>query len=500
MKTDDSNAYPSPPSSPQPALNSKDPSSTAHPTPDSQHAEGLPRQGEKPKYTRLIAAVIVCVGVFGLGSGVYSIFRQEAAVTQEEQVPSRLPVGVTEVSVGLAQEWIFDEGLVGSVQRRVLNFEVNGEVQFITKIDGRDLRAGDAVSRGQLLASIDDRNEVVAIDTAEADLNVAIQEQDQAIAQLLQAEADFDRAQSDLQLEETELVRYESLFEDGAVAAIDRDVEYNDTEQARAALRVAEQEIRVAEDAVESAEASVAAAQARLREARVNFEDTQLVSPLDGIVAYINIREGEYWDGQRLTSAGNDLDDVADSAPIVVVEPQSFEVEIELQADEAKNIQVGQSAYVVLEEDVSEAEAAGATNQNLLEIAQSEGSRGEVFAVSPTLTPGGRGVEVTIRDFDLLRNLQVGGRVYVWIETDNNPNAVLVPLGSLQLTEEGAYAFVVNESTGRVERRQVEVGIEALNGIEILSGIEPGERVVIDGINRLVDGMLVEVVSEEASL
>lgn len=54
MKTNDSNAYPSPPSSPQPALNSKDPSSTAHPTPDSQHVEGLPRQGEKPKYTRLI--------------------------------------------------------------------------------------------------------------------------------------------------------------------------------------------------------------------------------------------------------------------------------------------------------------------------------------------------------------------------------------------------------------------------------------------------------------
>ena len=48
--------------------------------------------------------------------------------------------------------------------------------------------------------------------------------------------------------------------------------------------------------------------------------------------------------------------------------------------------------------------------------------------------------------------------------------------------------------------RQVEVGIEAMDGIEIVSGIEPGELVVTDGINRLVDGTLVDVVSEEEFL
>ncbi|NEQ97086.1 MAG: HlyD family efflux transporter periplasmic adaptor subunit [Cyanothece sp. SIO2G6] len=447
-----------------------------------------------------IATAAALLLVAGIGFRLYQTFRQEPQVAQEAVSPTRLPVRAANAEVSLAQHWVFDEGLVGSVRRRVLNFEVNGEVEFITQVNGRELKEGDTVFQGQLLASVDDRNEVVAIDTAEADLNVAIQQRDQAKAQLRQAQAELGKARSDLALQETELERYESLFEGGAVAAIDRDVEYNDVQQARAAVSVAAEEILVAEDGVRSAQASVEAAQARLRETKVNFEDTQLISPIDGIVAYINIREGEYWDSQRLTSAGNNLDDVADAAPIVVVDPQSFEVEIELQADEAASIRVGQTAYVVLEENVSEAEATGATNRNLLEIAKAAGSRGEVFAVSPALTPGGRGVKVNIRNFDLLQTLRVGGRAYVWVETASNPNAVMIPLGSLQPTEQGTYVFVVDEATGTVERRQVEVGIEALNGIEILNGIEPGERVVTDGVNRVVDGTLVEIVAEEEVL
>lgn len=457
-------------------------------------------QSFQSKYIWFTAIFVILVTLAGGGWNAYRSLSQGSPTDQEEQPPTRLPVGVSRAEIGLAQEWIFDEGIVGSVRRRVLNFEVNGEVKFITKVDGRDLREGDTVSQGQLLATIDDRTEIVAIDTAEADLEVAIQEREQAEAQLLQTRADFDKAQSDLRLEETELVRYESLFEDGAVAAIDRDVELNDAEQARAALRVAEQEIEVARDAVQAAEASVEAARARLREATVDWEDTQLVSPIDGIVAYINIREGEYWDDQRISSSGNDLDEVAETAPIVVVEPQSFEVEIELQADEADEIRPGQRAYVVLEENVSTAEAAGATNRNLLDIAKEEGNQGEVFSVSPTLTPGGRGIEINIRNFQSLRNLKVGGRVYVWIEAAVNPNAVMLPLGAIVPVEQELYAFVVNQSSGRVERRAVERGIEGLTGVEIISGIEPGDLVVTDGVNRVVDGTLVEIVSQENGL
>lgn len=446
-------------------------------------------------------AILIMAAVSGIvGWTAYqSLSSSDSLVDEADASPARLPVQVTEVRTGLVQQWVFDEGVVTAARRRVLKFESNGDIQFIAEVEGRDLRAGDVVSQGQLLSTIDDRKQIVAIEIAEADLKVSIRQQDQANATLLQAEADFSKAQSDLELDESELARYQILFDNGAVSASQRDTYINRAEQSKAKLSVAEQGIRTAKGDVLAAEATVEASQARLREANVDLEDTQLVSPIDGVVAYINIREGEYWDAQRLGNS-SDLDTVAETAPIVVIEPQSLEVELELQANEAQNLSPGQQARVVLVEDVSAAEARSAPNETLLDIAKMDGSRGQVFSVSPTQTPGGRGVEVTIRNFQSVQDLQVGGRVYAWIEANANSNAVMVPLGSLLSRNQKFYAFVVDESSGAVEKREVQRGIEGLNGIEILSGLEPGELLVTEGINRLVDGTLVEVIGEENNL
>lgn len=435
------------------------------------------------------------LGIVGI-KAYKSLTQNPADTAQTVEQQARLPVRVTRAERGLAQKWVFDDGIVWPVRRRVLTFQAEGDIRSIAKVDGRDLRAGDIVRAGQVLATIDSRRQRSAIETANADVEVAIQQRNQAQAAVVQAEAGLERSQSDLGLANSELVRNQGLFEEGVISASDRDVFLNQVDQAEAALRSAEQDVQSAEDGVRSAEAQITAAQARLKETNVDLEDTQLVAPIDGVVAYINIREGEYWDTQRL-STGSDQD-LIESAPIILVNPQDIEVEIEIQANEANEINPGQQAYVVLEEDVSAAQAAGASNQDLLEIAQQDGSRGQVFSVSPTQTPGSRGTQVSIRGFSAGQNLRVGGRAYAWIEAQIHPDAVLVPLGSLLPREDASlfYAFVVNESQGTVERRSVERGIESLNGIEILSGIQPGELVVTEGINRLVDGTPVDIVGQ----
>ncbi|MEM8602962.1 MAG: multidrug transporter [Cyanobacteria bacterium P01_H01_bin.121] len=452
-------------------------------------------KGLQPKKLWPIA-ILVMVAIVGIVSlrAYRSLMQEPAVADQTETEPSRLPVRVVRAERGLAQQWVFDEGTVGAVRRRVLKFEADGDINFIAKTEGRDLREGDLVRQGELLATIDDRKQQSAIDTAEADLKVALQERNQAQAALAQAQASYTEEQSDLDLAITELRRYQGLFEQGAVSESDRDVYANREDQAQAALEVAQQDIRSAEDGVRSADASVEAAEARLRQAKIDLEDTQLIAPIDGIVAYINIREGEYWDSQRFS---NNLDqDIVETAPIVLIEPDTLEVELELQADAATAIQPGQLAYVVMETEVSAVAAAGAANSTLLDIARQRGRQGRVFAVSPTQTPGGRGVEVSIRDLQGSGNLQVGGRAYIWIEAATNANAILLPLGTLEQGSDIAYAFVVDQVNGQVERRAVEVGIQSLDGIEV-RGLEPGELVVTEGRNRLVDGTLVEVVSEE---
>ncbi|MEO1147941.1 MAG: HlyD family efflux transporter periplasmic adaptor subunit, partial [Cyanobacteria bacterium J06638_22] len=275
----------------------------------------------------------------------------------------------------------------------------------------------------------------------------------------------------------------------------DRDVASNRVDQAEVAVRTAQQDIRSAEVEVRSANAQIGASEARLDETAVDLEDTQLVSPIDGIVAYINIREGEYWDSQYLDRSSAQR--VIETAPIVVMDPATFEVELEIQADAAAGIRPGQRAYVVLEEEVSAAQAAGATSQTLLDIARDRGTEGSIFSVSPSQTPGSRGTQVVVRNLRDVRNLRVGGRVYAWVEVASQNNAVVVPLGALLSSDQQMYAFVVNSADGTVQRRRVTQGIEGLSGVEILSGVEPGELVVIEGQNRLVDGTPVEVINPE---
>ena len=451
------------------------------------------------KKTRRLLILLALVGLSGVAG--WKIYQGIVSPPDEETSelisnPVRLPVRVTHAKKGLAQGWTFDEGISLPVQLRVLNFYASGNITYVAKNNATPLKEGDFVARGDLLATIDDRRQASGIDTSQADIEVAINRKEQARAALVQTQANLAKAQSDLGLAETEYQRYQTLFEEGAVAQSDRDIYRNRVDQSSAAVAVAQQEVRSAENDIQVAEASISAAQAQKTQSSVDLEDTQLVSPIDGVVAYINIQEGEYWNTQYLDTSSSQ--NVTETAPIVVVDPSTYEVELEIQSDEANAVRAGQKAYVVLEEAVSAAQAAGASQSDLLEIAKERGSEGSVFAISPSQTPEGRGTKVSIRDFQQVRNLKVGGRVYVWIETAAAADAVVVPLGSVLARDQRNYVFVVNEETGIVQRREVTLGIESLNGVEIVSGVAADELIVTEGQNRLVDGTPVEIVNQEA--
>lgn len=464
----------------------------AESTPATPHSP-LQKKPQKPLWPMIALAMLTVAGITGWR--IYTGLTGSSDDTETIQVQTRLPVRVVRAQQDLAQGWVFDEGISLPVQIRFLNFYASGDITYVAKIDGVELREGDFVSQGQLLATIDDRRQMASIATADADVQVAVNQRDQSEASMLQARANLESAKSDLALAEVEFQRFQILYEQGAVSESDRDVYRNRVDQAEAAFKTAEQSLLSAQDGVQSAESSIGAAQARRNQTTVDLEDTQLISPIDGLIAYINIQEGEYWSTQYLNTSN--AQDLIETSPIVVVDPSTYEVELELQAEAARSIRPGQRAYVVLEEAVSAAQATGVNRQNLLEIAQQRGSQGQVFAISPSQTPGGRGIEVTIRDLQQVNNLKVGARVYVWIETVANQDAIVVPLGAVLARGQDFYAFVVNEADGTVERRQVTQGVEGLSEVEILSGVQPGELVVIEGQNRLVDGSPVEIINRE---
>ena len=471
---------------------SAEPTATVEPAEEVAAASPAPAKA-KPKKSAWPALILVMAAIAGLvGWRVFTIMQNGDQVPEQAEDGEALAVKVVVAKTGSIQGWVTSDGQVQATRGKHLLFETSGEVKYLAKIDGRDLREGDVVRAGQLLARIDDRTYLSDIRATDADVKVAQQSKSQAEAELEIAKANLAAAESDLELAKSEHRRREELYEAGALAASEVDIYRNRVDQAEASKRVRQQSIRSAEDNVRTTEASLVSAKARLENARIAQEDTQLVSPIDGVVSFLNIREGDYWTPQRVQVSG-DYQSIVETVPIIVIDPTELDVIVELPAFQGARLRPGQRAYIVPDEKMSQASVSGLTDRTLVNLAT---AGGQLFAVNPAVTPGGRATEVRVRITQGIRNLRVGAKVSVWIEAETNRNATVLPFGAFIFRDREAYVFVVNPATDKVEQRKVSQGIEGLKLIEVRDGVAPGELVVTEGRNRLVDGATVQTIDE----
>src|SRR5262249_17377162 len=88
--------------------------------------------------------------------------------------------------------------------------------------------------------------------------------------------------------------------------------------------------------------------------------------------------------------------------------------------------------------------------------------------------------------------LKPGFFAEVAVATETHVGALVVPEGAVQASEQGFITYVVDQ--GKAHVRAVQIGLRTGTGIvEILSGLKPGETVVIEGSDRLADGVGVSV-------
>ena len=528
---------------------------------------------DKPLYKKALLFVPLLLVALGIGALAWNRLRNPGELDEPEiATESRLPVRAVPIRVASIREWVSGDGFANALRAKHLTFEISGTVEYITKVDGRDLKEGDFVFGGQLLAQIDDRTLQADLAQSQAGAAEALEQESSALAQrqqafaqveqaraqveqaraqldqqessvvsanaqLRQAQANLSRAQADLKSAESsrelavrDVERYRGLVSQGIETRRQLEVSESQLEQAdaqvaaaEAGIRSASEEVAAAQASIESARSQVVAAQSNIdalesnalalesnvsaADAQINaalagivsadtqvtrrevaIEDSQIVAPFDGVVAYLNIREGEYWSTQILNTST--YQNVVESIPIIVIDPSEFEVDIELPAFQGAAVKPGQQAIVLREEDVSEAQTGQLTGDQLRERAIAEG---RVFSVSPSVTPGGRAVKVTVRIPQGTANLKHGARVVTWIAIEESPRTTVAPVNAFVYRDRQPYIFLVRPN-GTVQQQAVDIGIEGFSEREILSDLPPGSLVVTDGKDRLVDGTPVEVV------
>jgi multidrug efflux system membrane fusion protein len=112
----------------------------------------------------------------------------------------------------------------------------------------------------------------------------------------------------------------------------------------------------------------------------------------------------------------------------------------------------------------------------------------------------GRVADTTTRQVEVLAwvenpgELKPGFFAEVTLAGEERRNAVVVPEGAIQASEQGFVTYVVESGKARV--RPIQQGLRTGSGlVEILSGLKPGETVVTEGSDRLGDGIPVEVLA-----
>ena len=342
----------------------------------------------------------------------------------------------------------------------------------------------------------------------------------QAQAQVRQAQAQVNKAQTGSNLAQTNLERYRLLVQEGVISESEFDSRVSTARDAEADISATQAEVTAAREQVRSAQAQVQAAreqyeatqsaittaQARLTQAEVALEGSRLYAPFDGIVAYLNINEGEYYSPQIVSSQlGGDYQGILNRIPMVIIDPSQYEVIVDLAGSNGDRVEVGQPAFVASEGNIQQSVGTGNSNAAFTDSNSDESrqellvdnarARGEVFAVNPAISPGGRAIEATVRlQPETTEDIKHGEQVLTWIAVAEEPNAVVVPLNAVVYRDQTPYVFVVN-SEGIIEQRQVELGIRGITQQQIISGVEPEESVVTQGQNRLVDGVEVKIVN-----
>ena len=118
----------------------------------------------------------------------------------------------------------------------------------------------------------------------------------------------------------------------------------------------------------------------------------------------------------------------------------------------------------------------------------------EVFEVNPVLDPVSRTLRIRLRFLSPDPRIRAGMFATLSLVTDRRINVPVVPRISVISTYGSWIVFVVDENN-IAHRREVTLGIDNEDLMEVLSGVYPGERVVSAGQNFLTDGDLVRIVN-----
>jgi len=270
---------------------------------------------------------------------------------------------------------------------------------------------------------------------------------------LTQAQGQLAKDQATLANARRDLARYEKLAKTSLVSQQDLDTQRSLVSETLGTLK--------------ADEGSVASAQ-------LNLTYSRITAPIAGRVGLKQVDVGNY-----VTSGDT-------NGIVIITQTQPIDVVFTLAENSITPILKAQKSGEPLL-----VEAWDRSNQNLI-------ASGKLLSLDNQIDVTTGTIKIKARFDNQDDTLFPNQFVNVRLKVNTLQDAIVIPPAALQMGNEGHFVWVVN-SDNKVSKKSVMAGLQDSQKVVVSAGLEAGERVVTDGLDRLTEGAKVEVVTAQSS-
>lgn len=420
--------------------------------------------------------------------------------------------------------WLFwrelNKGVVtvqtGSVSRQDLTSLVtaSGEIrpknytnvlgEGIGKITDITVKEGDRVKKGDVLLHLENiqpgadvEGQTANVRAAESGMKVSEANYDSAVATQAQRQADLEKVKLDWQ-------RSQQLYKEQLIARQEYDASKAAFDGAVAALNASQAQVAEARAAREQANSTMIQTRAQLTHMRDVLRKTTYTAPISGIVSYIDVRVGENVVPGIQNAQGSFLMTISDMSIVTA--------EVKVDETDITNVRNGQTADISIYAVPGKVFQGHVTEVGELAILRTSGQA--AMTETTANTQEARDFKVVVTLDNPPQSLRPGLSVTAKIQTAHKANVLTVPIQALSVRSEKAIAeaqqdngndvtlAASNRDAGNPSAKTdvqgvfvvrsnkaifvpVQTGITGVTDIEVTSGLEEGDQIIVGSYKAL---------------
>lgn len=302
--------------------------------------------------------------------------------------------------------------------------------KVLGKVTKVNVAVGDKVGEGEILFTLDKSDVEKQVEQARVSLEVA--------------QANYELNKEKIENAQANLERAKKLYEEGAISE----------------SQFEQSQLAASDKSLEALTTQVNQAQLAYNQATDALNNLTIKAPTGGVIASVNIEAGEMASNAQ--------------PPVTIVDVNRIYVQINVPENIINDLSVGQ-----------EVEAK-------VESASSDIIKGQIDSISPSADERTQLYQVKIYIDSQNNKVKPGMFAQTKLKIDQRENALVVNSEAVVQKNGETVAYVVDDD--KAVEKPVAIGLDTGSHVEILSGLNKGDKIIIKGQNYVEDGTTVKVV------